>query len=159
MKVGGRRTSTTATSGRSSTSRVGELRAVLQRGDDLEAVGVEHAREPVAQQAEVLGDYDAHGSSAVTTVPEPTGLDTVNTPSKGASRRINPRRPEPAAGSAPPRPSSATRSTRRSARSSTLTSICDAPLWRIALVTSSTALKYSADSSGAGNGRASRTRD
>ena len=51
----------------------------------------------------VFGDDNAHGSSMVTTVGPPGGLDSAMVPSKAASRRSMPRRPVPAAASAPPR--------------------------------------------------------
>ena len=52
------------------------------------------------------------GSSASSRVPAPTGLADVSRPPRASTRSISPRRPEPRAGSAPPRPSSATRTTR-----------------------------------------------
>ena len=47
---------------------------VVDGRDDLEAVSREQAHHPVAQQREVLGDHDPHGSSARTTVGPPAGL-------------------------------------------------------------------------------------
>jgi hypothetical protein len=52
-------------------------------GDDLVSFVHEQAGQAFAQQDGVLGQDHAHGNSAVTTVPAPTGLDTVSTPSKG----------------------------------------------------------------------------
>ena len=56
----------------------------------------------------VLGEDKAHGTSRVTSVGPPGGLDTLIVPSNAASRRITPRMPVPASGSAPPLPSSPT---------------------------------------------------
>ena len=47
---------------------VDERVAVLHRRDHVEAVVPEQPREPVAQEREVFGDYDPHGSSARTVV-------------------------------------------------------------------------------------------
>ena len=47
--------------------------AVGDRGHDLEAVLVEQAADALAQQREVLGDHDAHGTSAYRTVGPPRG--------------------------------------------------------------------------------------
>ena len=47
--------------------------AVLDRGDHVEAVVPQQPRQPVAQEREVLGDHDAHGSSARTVVGPPVG--------------------------------------------------------------------------------------
>ena len=46
----------------------------------------------------VLGEDKAHGTSSVTSVGPPGGLDTLIVPSNAASRRITPRMPVPAAG-------------------------------------------------------------
>ena len=106
VKVGGSRTSTTATSGRCS-SRAGEqLRAVVDRRDDLEAVRLEQPDQAVPQEVEVLGEDNAHGTSMVTTVGPPGGLLRSSVPSNVASRRSMPRSPVPRDGSAPPLPSS-----------------------------------------------------
>ena len=72
-KLGGRRTSTTATSGRSPRDRVDEGVAVLDGGDHLHPAVAEQADDAVAQQREVLGDHDPHGSSAVRIVPPARG--------------------------------------------------------------------------------------
>ena len=45
--------------------------AVLDGGDDVHAVVAQQAGEAVAQQREVLGDHDPHGSSTLRTVPPP----------------------------------------------------------------------------------------
>ena len=46
----------------------------------------------------VFGEDNAHGTSRVTIVGPPTGLDTLIVPSKADSRRITPRIPVPAPG-------------------------------------------------------------
>ena len=74
---------------------------------DLDAGGLQHARDPFAQQQRVLADHDPHGITPRTRVPPPGGLSTTSVPSSAASRSAIPRSPEPAAGSAPPAPSSA----------------------------------------------------
>ena len=60
--------------------------------------------------------WKACGMSTVTTVGPPSGLDSASVPSKADSRRTTPRTPVPAAGSAPPRPSSPTSTCRRRSR-------------------------------------------
>src|SRR6266404_3261480 len=81
---------------------------VVDGRDDLQAMGLKHARQAVPQQEEVFGDGNAHGISMVTAVGPPGGLLTARTPSNGASRRSIPRSPLPRAGSAPPWPLSVT---------------------------------------------------
>ena len=85
---------------------------VLDRGDDLAAVVLEQAREAVAQQREVLGDHDAHGSSARRIVGPPAGLDRNSVPSSASTRLRRPVSPLPS-GFAPPRPSSRTSTSSR----------------------------------------------
>src|SRR5919109_886491 len=77
----------------------------LDGGGDLEAHVAQEADEAVAQEREVLGDHDAHGSSALIVVGPPAGLWTVSEPSSASMRRLRPVSPLPAA-SAPPAPSS-----------------------------------------------------
>ena len=60
------------------------------------------------EEGVVLGEDKAHGTSMVTIVGPPTGLDTPIVPSNADSRRITPRIPVPVSGSAPPTPSSPT---------------------------------------------------
>src|SRR5262249_40090547 len=94
---------------------VDERVAVCDCGGDVEAVVAEQACEPVAQQGKVLGDHDAHGSSALIVVGPPCGLAIASVPSSASTRRLSPVRPLPDA-SAPPRPSSATSTSSREAR-------------------------------------------
>src|SRR6516225_3475381 len=85
-----------------------EVRAVVDGGGDLEAVGLQQPDQAVAEQEQVLGYDNAHGTSIVTSVGPPAGLDTTSTPSKAASLRPTPASPVPRDGSAPPSPSSDT---------------------------------------------------
>ena len=98
MNVGGSRTSTTATSGRCAGSAVEQRRAVLHRGDHLEAVCLQQADQSVPEESMVFGEDNAHGISIVTVVGPPAGLCTASVPSKVASRRSMPRSPVPRAG-------------------------------------------------------------
>ena len=66
---GGSRTSTSARSGRCSTIAVDERRAGVDGGDDLPPAVAQQAGQALAQERQVLGDHDAHGSSARIVVP------------------------------------------------------------------------------------------
>ena len=52
--------------------------AVLGLRDDVDVGVAQQRHDPLAQQREVLGDHDPHGSSARTVVPRPLGLVTVS---------------------------------------------------------------------------------
>ena len=54
--------------------------AVVDGRHDLEAVVPEQAGETVAQEREILGDHDPHGSSTRTIVGPPSGLYDVQGP-------------------------------------------------------------------------------
>ena len=66
MKVGGSRTSTTATSGRSVVSARSSDGPVVHGFDDLEVVRFEQPDQPVPEEGEIFGEDDAHGSTIVT---------------------------------------------------------------------------------------------
>ncbi len=68
-------------------------------------VSAEQPGESLADEDGVLGDHDAHGSSAVMRVGPPGGLLIVRRPSTAATRAASPASPAPA-GSAFPIPSS-----------------------------------------------------
>src|SRR5690348_12866162 len=68
---------------------------------DFEAALDEQPSEAFAEQQRVVGERYAHGSSALTHVPPPGGLTTVNTPSSDATRSASPRRPVPTSIAAP----------------------------------------------------------
>ena len=72
----------------------------------------EHGADALADEDAVVGYDDAHGSSARTFVPAPGRLSTENEPPTAATRSASPVRPVPAAGEAPPSPSSAISRTR-----------------------------------------------
>ena len=72
--VGGMRMSTIATSGSQSSTAASSSSASAASPDHLDALATDERRDALAQQPAVVGDHDAHGSSAVTTVPMPGGL-------------------------------------------------------------------------------------
>ena len=80
-----------------------ERLAVVDRGDDLEAAVAQQAVEPVAQQREVLGDHDAHGSSARTSVGPPGGLSIAQRAVERLDALCAGRSGRCPSGSAPPR--------------------------------------------------------
>ena len=65
---------------------------------------LEEPDQAVPEEGVVLGEDDAHGTSSVTRVGPPIGLDTLIVPSKAASRRVDPPHPgaRPRVGAAPP---------------------------------------------------------
>ena len=93
--------------------RLQQRLGVRHGGDDLEPAVVQQPLQAGAQEQRVLGDQDAHGSSARTMVGPPDGLQTVRRPSTAVARSARPRSPLPLA-SAPPAPSSSISITSRS---------------------------------------------
>ena len=88
-------------------------------GDHLVAGVGQDPLDACPQQRGVLGDHDAHGSTAVTIVGPVAGLDTVNVPRAARTRSSRPRRPvasSSAVTSAPPTPSSNTETCNASGR-------------------------------------------
>src|SRR4029079_15041897 len=88
--------------------RLVERHCVVDRRHDGEVVGLEESDQAVPEEGVVFGEDKAHGTSSVTRVGPPRGLDTLIVPSNAANRRITPRMPVPVSGSAPPAPSSPT---------------------------------------------------
>ena len=90
--------STIAMSGPLEQHGVHERVAVADRGDDVEAVVAQQAREPVAQEREILGDHDPHGITARTVVAAARRardleraverLDAPREPDEPGSRRV-----------------------------------------------------------------------
>src|SRR5262249_22740165 len=114
---------------------------VAERSDDLMPTVLEEPPEALAQQHLVLGDHDAHGSSAVSVVPRRCSLSMRSVPPWAATRSERPRSPEPAAGVAPPTPSSATETTSRPLTRPALRTILVAFACLTALVRPSQAMK------------------
>src|SRR5262249_15587905 len=70
--------------------RVDKGVCVGTRRDDVETVVAEEPCEPLAEEREILGDYDPHGSSARIDVGPPAGLETKSEPSSASTRRLRP---------------------------------------------------------------------
>ena len=83
-----------------------EVGGVVDGGEDREALELEELDQAGPEEGVVLGEDKSHGTSSVTMVGPPDGLDTLIVPSNADSRRMTPRMPVPDSGSAPPRPSS-----------------------------------------------------
>lgn len=118
---------------------------ITHGGNDLVPFLGQQPHQSRTQQRRVLSQDHPHGNSATTTVGPPPGLVTENRPSNAATRRANPANPLPAA-SAPPHPSSSTRTSRTPSSSAgpTDTTIPPAPECLAALVTASHTTKYAA---------------
>ena len=58
-------------------------------------MGLEQLDQAGPEEGVVLGEDKAHGTSRLTTVGPPAGLDTTMVPSNAASRRITPSMPVP----------------------------------------------------------------
>ena len=70
--------------------------AVLGLGDDVDVVLAQQRDDALAQQREVLGDHDPHGSSAWMVVPRPAGSRPSSVPSSASTRWRRPVSPLPA---------------------------------------------------------------
>ncbi len=112
VNVGGMRMSMIATSGCVRGDGRLQRRPVGDGTGDLDAGLDQQPDQPLAQQHRIVGDHDAHGSSAITTVPRPPFGRTVSVPPATSARSAMPRSPLPA-GSAPPMPSSSITSRNR----------------------------------------------
>src|SRR4051794_8445614 len=124
------------------------LRSGARGRDDLVAVRLDQSDDPVAEQVEVFGYKDSHGTTILTLVGPPTGLVTSQTPSKTASRRRRPSSPPPGRTFAPPWPSSSTSTTRSASLRVMAMRACVAWACLTVLVSSSAMAKYRADSIG-----------
>src|SRR5204863_334371 len=63
-----------------------QLRGAPALGDDLEPAVVQETCEPLPKEDAVLGDRYAHGISALTRVPPPSGVQTRRRPLRSSSR-------------------------------------------------------------------------
>ena len=70
-----------------------DIRLVAATNRDLEAAILEQADQTLAQQREVLGDHDPHGSSALSVVGPPAGLSTTSDPSSARTRSASAPKP------------------------------------------------------------------
>src|SRR4051812_46701135 len=127
-----------------------QLIAGRRLGDDVDSLAAHEGHDALSQQRAVVGDHDAHGSSAVTTVPSPGGLRTRRFPSSAATRSASPWRPVPADSSAPPTPSSAISITIAPLRRATRTDAFVACAYFPMLASASEATKYAASSTRSG---------
>src|SRR4051812_36576839 len=127
-----------------------QLVGVRRFRHDFDALAAHERRDALAQQRAVIRDHDAHGSSAVTTVPAPRGLRMRSVPSSAATRSASPCRPVPAVSSAPPTPSSAISMTAEPGRRETRTDALLAWAYLATLASASQATKYAASSTGSG---------
>ena len=106
--------------------------------DRMAGVG-EQSRQALPEERAILRDHDAHGSTASITVPWPRGLRIESDPPRAATRSASPASPVPAAITAPPRPSSAIRTSTRASERTTRTSMRSASACFTALVSASLA--------------------
>ena len=82
--------SITAMSGRCSRDGVHQCRRVAGRGADLDAGLGEQPRQALAQQRGVVGDHDAHGRTASTSVPPARARRTASDPRSAVTRSASP---------------------------------------------------------------------
>src|SRR5215470_814313 len=92
------------------TGGANELGSGADRRGDLVTVVGEDAYQALPKQDGVVGDYDPHGSTATSRVPDPGELSTVSVPPWASTRSARLRSPSPFR-AAPPGPSSLTRAT------------------------------------------------
>src|SRR4051794_3139364 len=121
--------------------RLEQLAGARRLGDDVDALAAQERRDPLAHERAVVRDHDAHGRSAVTTVPVPRGLRIRSVPSSAATRSASPWSPVPAVSSAPPTPSSAISMTAMPSRRDTWTDALVAWAYFATLASASQATK------------------
>src|SRR3954447_7201407 len=103
---------------RGSTSHQGQqILSIVVRRHHVQVGAAQDAGETFAQEDAVLDDSDLktryrHGISPRSSVPHPIGEVIEILPPSASTRSVSPCSPEPAAGSAPPTPSSVTSMTR-----------------------------------------------
>src|SRR3954452_3822871 len=118
--------------------------------DDIDPLAAHEGHDALPQQRAVVGDHDAHESSAVTTVPSPGGLRTRSVPLSAATRSARPWSPVPADSSAPPTPSSAISIATTPFRRATRIEALVAFAYFATFASASQATKYAASCTGSG---------
>src|SRR5215211_4714471 len=113
----------------------------MSRSDDVMAAILQQQGQALPEQGRVLGNHDAHGSTASTRVPPSTRLTTDSSPPMARTRSCNPANPDPLRTTAPPLPSSRTRTTMPPGDGFTLRAMVSAAAYLMALVTASLATK------------------
>src|SRR6266516_2356204 len=103
-----------------------EPRAIRGLPYDLESSFGQQPRHTLPDEDRIVGDHYAHGIVARISVPWPALLSNRSLPPSAWTRSVRPRIPVPQFGSAPPIPSSRTRTIRRPPCRTTVTSAVEA---------------------------------